>query len=99
MPNVEWWHRDIERKGFRLNGYINHYPDFIVRTKSGKTVLIEAQGDYLDGDDSKSKLKLGRQWQAQAGALYHYFMVCKNKELGQDGAHTIDKFAEMVKDL
>ena len=99
QENVEWWHRDIERKGFRLNGYINHYPDFIVRTKSGKTVLIEAKGDYLDGDDSKAKLKLGRKWQAQAGRLYRYFMVFKDKDLGMDGAYTIDKFAEMFKDL
>ncbi len=99
QENVEWWHRDIERKGFRLNGYINHYPDFIVKTKSGKTVLIEAKGDYLDGDDSKSKLKLGRKWQAQAGHLYRYFMVFKDKELGMDGAYTIDKFVEMFKDL
>lgn len=30
LGNVKWWHRIIERKGFRLNGYINHYPDFIV---------------------------------------------------------------------
>lgn len=99
QENVEWWHRDIERKGFRINGYINHYPDFIVKTKSGKTVLIEAKGDYLDGDDSKSKLKLGRKWQAQAGQLYRYFMVFKDKELGMDGAYTIDKFVEMFKDL
>lgn len=99
QENVLWWHRDIERKGFRLNGYINHYPDFIVRTKSGKTVLIEAKGDYLDGDDSKSKLKLGRKWQSQAGRLYRYFMVFKDKELGLDGAYTIDKFVGMFKDL
>ena len=99
QKNVLWWHRNIERKGFRLNGYINHYPDFIVRTKSGKTILIEAKGDYLDGDDSKSKLKLGRKWQSQAGRLYRYFMVFKDKELGMDGAYTIDKFVEMFKDL
>lgn len=99
QENILWWHRDIERKGFRLNGYINHYPDFIVRTKSGKTVLIEAKGDYLDGDDSKSKLKLGRKWQSQAGSSYRYFMVFENKELGKDGAYTIDKFVDMFKDL
>ncbi|MBR6403979.1 MAG: restriction endonuclease, partial [Eubacterium sp.] len=91
--------RIIERKGFRLNGYINHYPDFIVKTKSGKIILIEAKGDYLDGDDSKSKLKLGRKWQSQAGHLYRYFMVFKDKELGMDGAYTIDKFTEMFKEI
>ncbi|MBR3999085.1 MAG: DEAD/DEAH box helicase family protein, partial [Clostridia bacterium] len=53
LGNVKWWHRIIERKGFRLNGYINHYPDFIVMTKSGRLVLIEYKGDDRDNSDSK----------------------------------------------
>lgn len=36
-------------------------------TKDGKIVLIEAKGDYLDGDDSKSKLHLG-EWLNRLGA-------------------------------
>lgn len=99
FDNIRWWHRIIERKDLRLNGYINHYPDFMVMTKSDNIVLIEAKGDYLDGDDSKSKLKLGRQWQAHAGRMYRYFMVFKDKELGVDGAYTLDKFAKIMKDL
>lgn len=79
--NVHWWHRIIERKDFRVNGYFNHYPDFMVKTKSGKLVLIEAKGDYLDGDDSKKKLILGRKWQELAGRMYRYFMVFKKKNL------------------
>ncbi len=27
-----------------INGIINHYPDFIVRTSSGKIVIIETKG-------------------------------------------------------
>lgn len=97
--NIRWWHRIIDRKGFRLNGYFNHYPDFMVMTKSGKIVLIEAKGDYLDGDDSKAKLELGRKWQEQAGRLYRYFMVFKDKELGMDGAYTLDKFVDIMKEI
>lgn len=78
---------------------MNHYPDFIVKTKNGNIVLIEAKGDYLDGDDSKTKLKLGREWQSQAGRLYRYFMVFKDKELGKQGAYTLDKFVEVMKNL
>lgn len=99
LGNVEWWHRIIERKDFRINAFINHYPDFIVKTKNGNIVLIEAKGDYLDGDDSKTKLKLGREWQSQAGRLYRYFMVFKDKELGEQGAYTLDKFVEVMKNL
>lgn len=96
---VRWWHRIIDRKDFRLNGYFNHYPDFMVKTKSGMLLLIEAKGDYLDGDDSRVKLELGRRWQEQAGRLYRYFMVFKEKELGLDGAYTLDKFVDVMREL
>ncbi|MCM1087738.1 MAG: DEAD/DEAH box helicase family protein [Muribaculaceae bacterium] len=99
LDNIKWWHRIIEWKDFRLNGFMNHYPDFMVMTKSGKLLLIEAKGAYLDGDDSKTKLKLGRKWQSQAGRLYRYFMVFEDKELGEDGAYTLDRFVDVVKDL
>ena len=99
LGNVKWWHRIIERKGFRLNGYINHYPDFIVMTKSGKFVLIEYKGDDRDNSDSKRKLNLGRKWQAQAGQNYRYFMVFKKREFGIDGAYTLDQFVEIMKEL
>ena len=99
LGNIKWWHRIIERKDFRLNGSINHYPDFMVMTKAGKLVLIEFKGDDRDNGDSKMKLDLGRQWQAQAGSNYRYFMVFKNKDFGIDGAYRLDQFVEIMKDL
>lgn len=98
LNNVRWWHRNIERKGFRLNGFINHYPDFIVMTKKGNVILVESKGDYLDGDDSKTKLSLGRAWQAAAGGRYRYFMVFKDKEIGK-GSYKLDDFVEVMKNL
>ncbi len=97
LQNIEWWHRNIDRKGFRINGFINHYPDFIVKTKSGKIVMIETKGDDRDNSDSKRKLKLGRSWQAQCGTNYRYFMVFDNIELEQ--AYTVDGFVDIMKDL
>lgn len=99
LENVKWWHRIIERKGFRLNGPINHYPDFMVMTNSGKLVLIEYKGDDRDNSDSERKVKLGRQWQAQCGQNYRYFMVFKNRDFGIDGAYTIDRFVEVMREL
>ena len=99
VGNIRWWHRIIERKGFRLNGNINHYPDFMVMTNAGKLILIEFKGDDRDNSDSKMKLELGRQWQAQAGHNYRYFMVFKNKNFGIDGAYRIDEFVEIIKNL
>lgn len=99
LKNVKWWHRIIDRKGFRLNGFINHYPDFMVMMQSGKLVLIEYKGDDHDNSDSERKLKLGRLWQAQAGPGYRYFMVFKNREFGIDGAYTMDDFIGVMREL
>ena len=99
MDNLRWWHRIIERKGFKLNGFINHYPDFVVMTKSGVLVLIETKGDHLRTPESEAKLKLGRIWQSEAGKGYRYFMVFKEKHLNADGAYTMDEFIEVMREL
>ena len=76
LDNVVWWHRNLERgKGFHINAYINHYPDFIVKLKNGKVVVIETKGDDRDNSDSKRKLEVGKRWASAAGSDYRYFMV------------------------
>ena len=35
----------------------------------------------------------------RAGRMYRYFMVFKDKDLGMDGAYTVDKFAVVMKEL
>lgn len=95
--NVEWWHRIIERKGFKINGFINHYPDFIVKMKSGRILVVESKGDDRDNSDSKSKLKLGKRWADKAGGTFSYFMVFKDNPI--EDAYQIDEFAEMLKTL
>lgn len=101
LENVKWWHRIIERSPseFYLNGFINHYPDFMVMTKSGRLVLVEYKGDDRDNSDSERKLKLGRQWQSLAGPNYRYFMVFKNRDIGIVGAYTMDQFMGIMKEL
>ena len=99
MDNILWWHRVIERKGFVLNGFINHYPDFIVMTKPGVLVLLETKGDHLRNPESEAKLRLGRKWQSEAGRKYRYFMVFKEKPLEADGAYTLDSFLKVMRAL
>ena len=102
LDNVRWWHRIIDRNRneMKLNGFINHYPDFMVMTTSGKLLLIEAKGDHLNNEESKEKLKLGRKWQENAGKKFKYFMVFDNKDTAVDGAYTIDRFiGEILKDM
>lgn len=94
---VLWWHRIIEKKGFHINGFINHYPDFIVMMKSGKIVLVEAKGDDRDNGDSRTKLKLGQTWAAQAGRKFKYFMTFDQNSI--EGAYNLEDFAEVLRDL
>ena len=94
---VLWWHRIIEKNGFHINGFINHYPDFIVMMKSGKIVLVEAKGDDRDNGDSRTKLKLGQTWAAQAGRKFKYFMTFDQNSI--EGAYNLEDFAEVLRDL
>ncbi len=94
---VLWWHRIIEKKGFRINAFINHYPDFIVMMKSGKIILVEAKGDDRDNGDSRTKLKLGKTWAAQAGRMFKYYMTFDHNSI--DGAYNLEEFAEVLRDL
>lgn len=95
--SVKWWHRIIARKGFRLNAFTNHYPDFVVKMKSGKILMVESKGDDRDNSDSKSKLKLGRTWASMAGNAYRYFMVFDENPI--EGAYKLADFVEMLKEM
>lgn len=96
-PNVLFWHRNREKKDFCINGYINHYPDFIIRMKSGNTILVEAKGDHLVNDDSKNKIWLGNKWADLAGSDYKYFMVFQTKEI--EGAITVKQLLQYLNEL
>lgn len=47
LSNIRWWHRNISRKGFAINGAVTAYPDLIVMTESGKLLLVETKGDVV----------------------------------------------------
>lgn len=98
LDNVLFWHRNPERgSGFCINGFINHYPDFIIRTKNGKTILVETKGDDRDNSDSRNKIELGTYWANKAGDDYRYFMVFDKIQF--DGAYTISDFIDILKEL
>lgn len=96
-PNVLFWHRNREKKEFHINGFINHYPDFIIRMKSGKTLIIETKGDHLANTDSATKIWLGNKWADLAGDNYHYFMVFETKEI--EGAITFKDLMQYLNEL
>lgn len=99
MPNIKWWHRNISRLGFMINGSTHAFPDVIAMTTGGKILMIETKGDHLDNDESKEKAKIGQQWDMLAGSNYRYFMVFESKSPDYPGAYSYDRFMEIVKGL
>jgi len=97
LQTISFWTRNIERKGFCINGFINHYPDFIIQTKSGKTILLETKGDDRDNSDSEMKIRLGAAWTNKAGGNFKYFMVFDKKEVS--GAHKLDEFIKLMQQI
>lgn len=96
LPNIAFWHRNLGRgKGFAINGFkSNHYPDFIVVTKSGNVILLETKGDDRDNPDSASKRRLGNKWADLSGKQFHYFMVYD--KISPDGAFNSAKAKDLI---
>jgi len=97
LQTISFWTRNIDRKGFGINGFINHYPDFIIQTKSGKTILLETKGDDRDNSDSETKIRLGQAWSNKAGNNFKYFMVFDKKEVS--GAYKLDDFIKLMQQI
>jgi len=94
LNSIAFWTRNIEKKGFCINGFLNHYPDFIIQTKTGKTLLLETKGDHLDAEQ---KIRLGNLWAGKAGNNYRYFIVYEKREVS--GAYKLDDFINILREI
>ena len=99
LPNVRWWHRNIARQDFAINGFIKHYPDILIMTQSGKLICAETKGEHLKNDDSREKIALGQAWRTAAGKDFRYYMVFENDENLLPGAVSMSQFIDTVKAL
>ena len=99
LGNVKWWHRNISRLDFQINGPVHAYPDIIVMLHSGKILMVETKDDHLDNDESKKKAKIGDQWAKLAGKQYKYSMVFETKQPDYPGAYSLERFMEIVQGL
>ena len=99
LNNIKWWHRNMARKGFAINGAVNAYPDIMVRTESGKLLLLETKGDQLENSESREKAETGAKWAEMAGRMYKYYMVFETKNPGYNGAYSYEEFMRIVKEL
>lgn len=94
FSNILFWTRNNDRTGFRINGFINHYPDFIIQTKTNKTIVLETKGDHLEAEQ---KIKLGNLWASKAGNKFRYFLVYDKREV--NGAYQLDDCLELIRNL
>ena len=97
LSNIAFWTRNISKKQFKINAFQNHYPDFIIQTKSNKTIVLETKGDDRDNSDSEAKIRLGKAWERKAGNNFKYFMVFDKKEVTD--AHKLDDFLKLIKEM
>ncbi len=99
LDNVLYWHKNLNHNpGFYLNGFINHYPDFIIKLESGKILLVETKGDQLANPESALKVKLGEYWQnLDQTRKYRYFMTFENQ--GVEGSIPVNKLIELIKKM
>lgn len=97
-PNIMWWHRVVERRAneFCINGFINHYPDFLARTNGGRVLAIETKGGHLTNSNSADKLAMGKQWADKAGDQFEYFMVFDQNPISGAGSFTFSDFVSSI---
>lgn len=80
LENIEWWYRNREKEDFYLQGWRagKFYPDFIIKTKSGKYIVVEYKGeDRLSNEDTSYKEELGQLWEKLNGEVNKFFLVGK----------------------
>lgn len=93
--NIVFWTKNIENKGFYINGPTgNHYPDFIAYTQSKKVLLIETKGDHLIATD---KIELGRHWNSLTNNKYKYMLVYQDVKFND--AYTFEELKQFGKDF
>lgn len=87
----------VERKQgeFSINGFVNHYPDFLALTYDGTLMAVETKGEHL-GDDARRKLRLGTRWADRAGNGFEYFMVFEREAPEEANAFTLAEFGSEI---
>ena len=100
LPNIAFWHRNLGKgKGFSLNGFkSNHYPDFILVTKTNRVIVVETKGSQLSNPDSAAKLRLGLAWEkATKSSMYKYLMLFDKNAI--EGAFNLEDGISRIKQM
>ena len=90
MDNILWWHRNGEnandKNAYCINGFVNHYPDFIICTKNRHLVAVETKGEHLNNPEQLAKARLGKMLDDNDNNnMFSYFMVFEKDKPGAPG--------------
>lgn len=103
---ISWWYRNPEKKAeaIYLQGWQRNkfYPDFIVKTKSGKYLLVEYKGEnLLTNEDTTYKINLGKKWEELTPPNYLFFLVAKGKSsiAKKRGVLGMEEFGKKLSEL
>ena len=94
---VEFWLRNVEnrRESFWLPlARSKFYPDFVVRLKDGRILIIEYKGKHIaTNEDTQNKEKIGEAWE-KSDPENRLFLMIKDEE--EDGKSIADRIREKI---
>jgi len=81
LEGVEYWVRNLERSDYSFwlqTSSDRFYPDFVVRLKDGRILVVEYKGSHLaEGLDTKEKDMIGQTWAARSNGRCVFKTVLK----------------------
>jgi len=81
LEAVEYWVRNLERSDYSFwlqTSSDRFYPDFVVRLKDGRILVVEYKGSHLaEGPDTKEKDMIGQTWAARSNGRCVFKTVLK----------------------
>ena len=85
-PLIEFWVRNLEKQSeyaFWLpTSSDKFYPDFVIKLKDNRLLVIEYKGAHLDNEDTKEKELVGKVWAEKSNNLF--LMAWKQDKDGKD---------------
>jgi type III restriction enzyme len=81
LEEVAFWVRNVRqhKNSFRLpTSTGNHYPDFVIRLKDGRTLVVEYKGgEGATSDKTRERRSIGKLWEQASGGHGLYLIVEK----------------------
>jgi len=78
LEEVDFWVRNLERDRFAFwmqTSTDKFYPDFVVKLKDGRFLVVEYKGSHLLNEDTIEKETVGELWEARSKGLCVFRLI------------------------